>query len=77
MYNVMCNMNDDMTVVVSNRTKAQNRANAQPTKQHIAVAAANTIATNHAIADTGATSIFTMDGLDVDNKQSSKKTSNN
>ena len=27
-----------------------------------------TIATNHAIADTGATSIFIMDGVDVDNK---------
>jgi hypothetical protein len=68
-YIIMCNMNDGVTVIASNRTKAQNRTNAQPTKQHIVVAAAITIATNHPIADTGATPIFIMDGVDVDNKQ--------
>ncbi len=47
--------------------------NAQTTKQHIVVAAAITIATNHAITDTGAVSIFIMDGIDVENMQSLKK----
>ncbi len=32
-----------------------------------------TIATNQAIADTGATSIFIMDGVEVDNKRLTKK----
>ncbi len=66
-------MNDNVTVVVSNQIKARNSANAQPTKQPNAVAAAITIATDHTIADTGAMSIFIMDGVDVNNKQLSKK----
>ncbi len=32
-----------------------------------------TIATNQAIADTGATSIFMMDGVEVENKKLTKK----
>ena len=59
-------MYDDATVIASNRTHT--RRLPQPE-----VAAAITIATNHAIADTGATSIFIMEGVDVDNKRLSKK----
>ena len=62
----MCNMQDDDTVIASNRSK--NRPVAPPE-----ITAAITIATDHAIADTGATSIFIMEGVDVDNKRLSKK----
>jgi hypothetical protein len=47
--------------------------NAKPTKQHIAVVVAITIASNHTIADMEATSIFIIDGVDVDNKKLWKK----
>jgi hypothetical protein len=36
-----------------------------------------TIATNQAIADTGATSIFIMDAVEVENKRLTKKAFNN
>ena len=57
------NMTNDATVVASNRSNShlqQARA--------LEIAAAIKIARDHAIADTGATSIFIMDGVNVDNK---------
>ena len=59
-------MQDDKTVVASNLT-----TDATALPQHIAAAIA--IDAGRAIADTGATSIFIMDGVDVDNKRVSKK----
>ncbi len=66
-------MSDDVTIVASNQTN--DYTNNPQTTVPIAVAAAITIATNQGITDTGATSIFIMDGVDVDNKRFSKKTS--
>ena len=59
--NSMYNMQDDATVVASN----QSPHNAEPPE----LAAAIAIATDQAISDTGATSIFIMEDLDVDNKR--------
>jgi hypothetical protein len=74
---------DDVTVVISNVTQFLQR---KTTHTSIAAAAhhlwgnplpqhlnAITIATNHAIADTGAISIFIMDRVNVDNKHIATK----
>jgi hypothetical protein len=64
---VTCVNEDDDTVVISNTARTNVRVCPQ--------AAINvlTIAPNLAVADTGATSIFIMDGIDVDNKRLAKK----
>jgi hypothetical protein len=76
--------NDDMTVVMSNLAT---RSRQKPQRLPTLVAAASTmygipklqyinaitIAPNHAVADTGATSIFVMDGVDVANKRVATK----
>ena len=55
---------DDATVVVSNTSKRKNSANtmSQVTNKIM-------IAPNQAIADTGATSIFIMEGTDIANRR--------
>ena len=64
---------DDATIKISNRTTHSPppltptlMVAAAPTSEHLN---AISIATTHAIADTGATSIFIMDGVDVINKR--------
>jgi hypothetical protein len=72
-------MTDDITVVMSNRVTKKKEINKQPSS--LAESArkmfgppmpqylnALTIAALQAIADTGATSIFVMEGADVENK---------
>ena len=69
---------DDKTVVTSNKKYGKPPSLAatarilfgNPTQQYLN---AVTIATNEAIADTGATSIFIMEGVDVENKRVAKK----
>jgi hypothetical protein len=76
---------DDKMVVILNKTHKSE----QPSATMAATACnlfgnsmpqylnAITIATNQAIADTGATSIFIMDGVEVENKRLTKKAFNN
>ena len=76
---------DEKTVVTSNCTRQRPEPPLRPlsslaaTARHIVGNAsaeqlnAMTIATSHAIADTGATSIFVMDGVDVANKRIATK----
>jgi hypothetical protein len=72
---------DDQTIVASNCSKRRtaNFGQSRPSMAHTARTLfgkatsehlnALTIAPSHAIADTGATSIFVMEGVDVENKQ--------
>ncbi len=74
---------DDRMVVTSNCQRAHQVVPVTTPRPHSLAAAANrlfgapthevlnaiTIDLQHAIADTGATSIFIMDGVDVDNKR--------
>ena len=64
---IINSMTDDATVAASNRSNRRPQQARAPE-----VAAAITINRDHAIADTGATSIFIMDGVDVDNKRLAK-----
>ncbi len=72
---------DGKTVVTSNKThkKEQPPATMAATARRLVgnpmpkYLNAITIATNQAIADTGATSIFIMDGVEVENKRLTKK----
>jgi len=59
-------MQDNITVVASNRSSTT-------TPKTTEIAAGMLIDSDQAIADTGATSIFIMEGVDVDNKRLSKK----
>jgi hypothetical protein len=72
---------DNKTVVTSNKTHKREQPPAtmaatahnlfgNPMPQYLN---AITIATNQAIADTGATSIFIMDGVEVENKRLTRK----
>jgi hypothetical protein len=71
---------DDKTIITSNKTHKREQPPAtmattarnlfgNPMPQYLN---AITIATNQAIADTGATSIFIMDGVEVENKGQQK-----
>jgi hypothetical protein len=79
-------IDNDATVVTSNCSSPECNVPHKPQMQGWATAACAlfgptsqkalnpiTIATTHAIADTGATSIFIMDGIDVINKQMASK----
>jgi hypothetical protein len=61
-------VDDDATVVTSNKTK-------HTTTNALGTTDANTMsfATTHAVADTGATSLFLMEGLKMENVQIATK----
>ena len=69
---------DNVTIVTSNRTTAMTRPVDPPDQMLFGNATQPSrkflhIAPSHAIADTGATSIFIMDGVDVENKRVAQK----
>jgi len=69
---------DDVKIVTSNRTSATNSTVDPPNRMLFGNATQPSrkflhIAPSHAIADTGATSIFIMDGVDVENKNVAQK----